>query len=218
MTNGPSTNRQRGTLTEHHEKGCSLAQRVLAELDDPRLHTHEDMRRAIEDRLPDNTHLHVTVADLWLNLSKYQSQQRRQQEPPPSPFRKVGNELVGVKADIRDWDLAWLQIEHLRLAAKIYALSGTGAARAQAAAFRERLAVLTGADGVVMGFVDRMAPGALGHALTQPANLRVVDLSLDQALGRHWWDKDDQLRVLDAYTRVLAGWRAEVVAFAPPDS
>ncbi len=217
MANRPSSNRHRNSLTEHHERGASLAQRVLVELDDPHLHTHEDLRRAIE-RLPDTTRLQVSVADLWLNLSKYQSQQRRSQEPPPSPFTKQGKELVGVKADIRDWDLAWLEIEHLRLAAKIYALSGTRAARTQALAFRERLAVLTGADGVVMGFVEAMAPGALAHALTQPERLRVVNLSLDRALARRWWDKDDQLRVLDAYTRVLAAWRTEVVAFAPPDS
>jgi hypothetical protein len=217
MANRPSTNRHRNSLTEHHEKGGSLAQRVLVELDDPRLHTHEDLRQAIE-RLPDTTRLQVTVADLWLNLSKYQSQQRRQQEPPPSPFTKEGKELVGVKADIRDWDNAWLQIEHLRLAAKIYALSGTGSARAQAVKFRERLAVLTAGNGVVMGFVDQMAPNALAHALTQPERLQVVDLTMDQVLGRRWWDKADQLRVLDVYTSVLAGWRAEVVAFAPPDA
>lgn len=211
------TNRHRSSLTEHHEKGWSLARRTLAALADPRLHTHEDLRQAIE-RLPDDTHLHVTVADLWLNLSKYQSQQRRQQEPPPSPFTKQGKELVGGKADIRDWDNAWLEIEHLRQGARIYALSGTGAARAQAVKFRERLAVLTGGNGVVMGFVDQMTPTALAHALTQPAQLRVVDLSLDQALARRWWDKDEHLRVLDATTRVLAARRAEVVAFTPPDA
>ena len=211
------TNRHRSSLTEHHEKGWSLARRTLAALANRRLHTHEDLRRAIE-RLPDDTHLHVTVADLWLNLSKYQSQERRRQDPPPSPFRKQGKDLVAVKADIRDWDNAWLEIEHLRLGAKIYALSGTRAARTQAVKFRERLAVLTGGNGVVMGFVDQMTPTALAHALTQPAQLRVVDLSLDQALARRWWDKDEHLRVLDATTRVLAGWRAEVVAFVPPDA
>lgn len=216
MANRPSTNRHRSSLTEHHEKGWSLARRTLAALANRRLHTHEDLRRAIE-RLPDDTHLHVTVVDLWLNLSKYQSQQRRQQEPPPSPFTKQGKDLVAVKADIRDWDSAWLEIEHLRQGAKVYALSGRGAARAQAEKFRERLAVLTGGNGVVMGFVDQMAPNALAHALTQPERLRVVDLTLDEALGRRWWDKDDQLRVLDVYTSVLAARRAEVVAFSPPD-
>jgi hypothetical protein len=208
------TKRHRDNLTEHHEKGRLMAKRVLKGLRGKI--GYEDVRQAIES-LPDNTLLQVTIADLWLNLSKPQSLQRRRQNPPPSPFKKVGRDLVGVKGEIRDWDGAWLQIEHLRAGAKIYGVSGTWAARAQGAEFNNRLGVLLGAKSIVMGFVDRLTPAALAHALTQPSLLRVVDLTMDEVLTRTWWDKDEQLHVLDVYRRVLDDWRADVVAYIPPD-
>jgi hypothetical protein len=210
--------RHRNSLTEHHDKGVTLAESVIAKLRAAKikdLKTTEDVRQAIEN-LPDDTLLQVTIADMWLNLSKRQSLARRGTVPPANPFATSdtnAKELVGKKAAIRDWDMAWLEIENLEAGRRVYSASGSQQARAKAAEFTKRIAVLTSATpntNVIVGFLDAMFAPAFAQALQQPQRLRVALLTWDEILVRAWWNKDDQLLVIDTYLRVLQAWRSEV--------
>jgi hypothetical protein len=197
------------SVTEHHEKGFTLAEKTLANLltKKGRRLGYEDLRGEIE-KFPDTTSLQVTIADLWLNLSKRESLYRRKVEPPPSPFSKVGKELVGVKSEIRDWDRVWLELEWLRAGQRIHARSGSQNSRAMAAVLGQQIAALLSSKKIV-GFVDATSPAALTQAIQHPERLRVKLVTLDEAMESTWLIPSDQLDLIDCYLEVLQDWRSE---------
>ena len=207
------TDRRRIYIDAHHNRGWRLAEQVLDRFNaHGEYQTIEDVRQAIE-ALADTTELQVTIADMWLNLGKDQSQLRRKQQPPVNPFKKSGKELIGIKGAIRAWDLSWLEIEHLQEGRKIYGRAGTWAARAKAAEMAQRVAVLTTStrgEPLIVGFVNTMSPIALNQTIQRSDRLQVAFVTLDEALVRSWWIKSDQMALIDAYIATIQEVRTEV--------
>jgi len=203
---------KRTSLTEHHQKGLTLAEHALAHLLGAKKDRlgFEDLRAEIE-KLPDTTQLQVTIADCWLNLSKKQSQERRKNQPPRNPFQKVGKDLLAQKGDIRDWDQQWLQFEWLRVGKRMHAQSGSLAARRMAGVINQQIAALLSSDKMV-GFVDATSPAALQQAIQHPEQLRVKLVSLDEAISRRWLITSDQLDLIDVTAVALRAHRDEVAA------
>lgn len=155
------------------------------------------VRQWINDHVSPTTLMYATTADFWLALKKRQGPQRRKQKPPESPFRVRGAGGKAAeqaqRAEVEIWHEAWVAREGVMaqydaLADKVDAVSVSLLKTLRA----QHPWVCLVASGFVVGYAEAVSSHLLERALTDPEQLRIEQLTMDQALRRQWFDQDER--------------------------
>lgn len=149
-----------------------------------------DVRQAIDD-LPHDRVLKATMADFWLSLDKGEARARRNDAPPPSPFRKEGRNVVAEKGAIEVWDLQWRAKLATEAAMRIVASSGASSSRKKVDVLRVALPWLMAQD-MVVGCAGDLPQELLRAAMAQPQMLGMQLMTIEQALRKNWVDVSER--------------------------
>jgi hypothetical protein len=207
MTKKPS----RRSVDEYHTEGMEQALRFFKGLGGTVTVTltADDLRQKINE-LPDGSVLQTTMADFWLALSRDEGRDRRANEPPPNPFMRKGRNKLATKKAIAEWDVSWRLEDIRRYATRTFASSGAHESQQVAAHLRQSFPWLADDMDSLLGNALDMPIQTFAQAIQQPERLRVVQLTVGQAVLRTWADRHDQSRWVDRYAHAIRLFQEEV--------
>lgn len=154
--------------------------------------------------------LYTQVADFWLRIKKADGHARRRELDPPNPFiyRGKNNAYQGRRDRIEEWHRAWIQ--RIGVQAQVDELEGKQdpVSHSLLKDLQQQhpwLVMITskpkrGYTKSIVGWALGLTPGLMDQAYSNPEDLALEHFTLDEALRRPWFDRDERgmwLKILE---------------------